>query len=109
MLTLYGYALCIAFMSELPEIVDSLENRISKLLHKFDILKQSNDSLQQELSSVKTEYEQLEENLKISQDQIQTLKAANAMLGSADHKRETKLKINSLIREIDQCIVQLSE
>lgn len=96
-------------MSEITEIVDNLENRISKLLHKYDVMKQVNESLQQELASVKTEYKELEENLEASKDQIQSLKAANAMLGSTDHKRETKLKINSLIREIDQCIVQLSE
>ena len=96
-------------MSEITEIVDSLENRISKLLHKHDILKQQNEALQQELMSVKAEYGKLEQDLQVSGDQIQTLKAANAMLGSTDHKRETKLKINSLIREIDQCIIQLSE
>ncbi|GAA4327017.1 hypothetical protein GCM10023115_56820 [Pontixanthobacter gangjinensis] len=96
-------------MSEITEIVDNLENRISKLLHKYDVMKQANESLQQELASVKAEYAQLEENFEASKDQIQSLKAANAMLGSTDHKRETKLKINSLIREIDQCIVQLSE
>jgi regulator of replication initiation timing len=96
-------------MSEMTEIVDNLENRISKLLHKFEIMKQANESLQEELTSVKTEYQKLEGDLQLSKDQVQTLKAANAMLGSTDHKRETKLKINSLIREIDQCIVQLSE
>ena len=96
-------------MSEITEIVDNLENRISKLLHKFEIMRQANESLQEELTSVKTEYGKLEGDLQLSKDQIQTLKAANAMLGSTDHKRETKLKINSLIREIDQCIVQLSE
>ncbi|MCP9200755.1 hypothetical protein MKO06_12615 [Gramella sp. GC03-9] len=96
-------------MSEITEIVDNLENRISKLLHKYDLLKQSNEALQRELDSVKTEYEKLEGDLQLSNDQIQSLKAANAMLGSTDHKKETKLKINSLIREIDQCIVQLSE
>ncbi|TBW25756.1 hypothetical protein [Gramella sp. KN1008] len=96
-------------MGEMTEIVDNLENRISKLLHKYELLKQSNENLQQELTAVKTEYGKLEEDLASSRDQIQTLKAANAMLGSTDHKRETKLKINSLIREIDQCIVQLSE
>jgi hypothetical protein len=31
------------------------------------------------------------------------------MLGSDDNKRETKLKINALIRDIDHCISQLSE
>ncbi|HKJ49620.1 MAG TPA: hypothetical protein VJ973_11050 [Christiangramia sp.] len=96
-------------MSEITEIVDNLENRISKLLHKYDVMKQANESLQQELASVRSEYGKLEEDLSTSKEQIQSLKAANAMLGSTDHKRETKLKINSLIREIDQCIVQLSE
>ena len=96
-------------MSEITEIVDNLENRISKLLHKYDVMKQANESLQQELASVRSEYGKLEEDLSTSREQIQSLKAANAMLGSTDHKRETKLKINSLIREIDQCIVQLSE
>ena len=96
-------------MSEITEIVDNLENRISKLLHKYDVMKQANESLQEELKSVRSEYGKLEEEFNTSKEQIQSLKAANAMLGSTDHKRETKLKINSLIREIDQCIVQLSE
>ncbi|MBF30207.1 MAG: hypothetical protein CL529_03380, partial [Aequorivita sp.] len=38
-----------------------------------------------------------------------SLKMANSMLGSDQHKRETKLKINALIREIDHCVNQLSE
>jgi regulator of replication initiation timing len=96
-------------MSDLPEIVDSLENRISKLLHKFEAIKQSQHSVQDELTVLKVENERLAEEVKISEKRIQTLKAANAMLGSNDYKKETKLKINGLIREIDQCIVQLSE
>ena len=96
-------------MSELTEIVDSLENRISKLLHKYEVLKQVQASLQEELTSVKSENAALKTELENSGERIQSLKAANAMLGSNDYKRETKLKINSLIREIDQCIVQLSD
>jgi predicted nuclease with TOPRIM domain len=96
-------------MSDFTEIVDSLENRIKKLLHNHEVLQRMNDSTQEELSSLKKENQRLEEELKNSENKIQTLKSANAMLGSNDHKKETKLKINSLIREIDQCIVQLSE
>ncbi|MFD1096198.1 hypothetical protein [Salegentibacter chungangensis] len=96
-------------MSELTEIVDNLENRISKLLHKYENLKQLNASLQEELTSVKEENKALTDELGAKDGQIHTLKAANAMLGSKDYKRETKLRINSLIREIDHCIVQLSE
>lgn len=96
-------------MSDFTEIVDNLENRISKLLHKYEALKQDYDSLQEELTAVTGENERLKEDLGNSEGRIQTLKAANAMLGSKDYKTETKLKLNSLIREIDQCIVQLSE
>ncbi|WP_010229151.1 hypothetical protein [Gillisia marina] len=96
-------------MSDLTEIVDNLENRISKLLHKYEVMKQSQKAVQEESAILKTENERLAEELKVSENRIQTLKAANAMLGSNDYKKETKLKINGLIREIDQCIVQLSE
>ncbi|TVZ28173.1 hypothetical protein JM83_3280 [Gillisia sp. Hel_I_86] len=96
-------------MSDLTEIVDSLENRISKLLHKYEATRQSQHSIREELAILKIENERLSEEVKNSEKRIQTLKAANAMLGSNDYKKETKLKINGLIREIDQCIVQLSE
>ncbi|HSP11998.1 MAG TPA: hypothetical protein VLO29_05680 [Salegentibacter sp.] len=96
-------------MSELTEIVDNLENRISKLLHKYEALRQNLVSLQDETATLTSENTRLKEELENSEGRIQSLKAANAMLGSKDYKTETKLKINSLIREIDQCIVQLSE
>jgi hypothetical protein len=41
--------------------------------------------------------------------QYETLKIASSLLGSDENKRDTKLKINSLIREIDYCIAQLSD
>ena len=96
-------------MSEITEIVDNLENRIGKLLHRHELLKQEMQSIQQELTAVRSENKWLKGELENSNGQIKDLKAANAMLGSNDYKKETKLKINSLIREIDQCIVQLSE
>ncbi|RZS90448.1 hypothetical protein [Aquimarina brevivitae] len=96
-------------MSDLIEIVDSLENRISKLLHQFNKLKQQNTVLEEKIK-------ELEDTSKLQIDQIRqweekfsALKNANAMLGSDEYKRETKLKINALIREIDTCITQLSE
>ncbi len=96
-------------MSDLTEIVDNLEGRIGKLLHKYKKLEQNQQHLQEELTKLKTEKQELQESLEASENRVQTLKAANALLGSNDYKKETKLKINGLIREIDQCIVQLSE
>ena len=97
------------FMSELTAIVNNLEKRVSTLLHKYEGLKQSRQTLEDELTAVKDENQKLSEEIKNFETKVQTLKAANAILGSNDYKKETKLKINGLIREIDQCIVQLSE
>jgi hypothetical protein len=41
--------------------------------------------------------------------ECESLKMANSLLGGDENKRDTKLKINSLIREIDYCIAQLSD
>ncbi|MEG9326916.1 hypothetical protein SAMN04488034_102619 [Salinimicrobium catena] len=96
-------------MSDLTEIVGVLENRIAKLLQNHKKLEQKQEDLQEELMKLRAEKEQLQNDLQASENRVQTLKAANALLGSNDYKKETKLKINGLIREIDQCIVQLSE
>lgn len=96
-------------MSKLMEIIDSLEDRIAKLLQEQAVLKNKNRTLEENLNVNLGNFEKLEQKIQALEDRNQTLKAANAILGSNDYKRETKLKINGLIREIDQCIVQLSE
>lgn len=96
-------------MSDLSEIVDSLENKISKLLHKVDLLGQANTRLQQDLERAKTDYRVVETSVSEWEEKYNSLKLANSMLGSENDKTEAKLKINALIREIDQCIAQLAE
>jgi len=96
-------------MSNIEAVVDSLENRISKVLHKLEFLKQSNANLSKELALSQTKISQQEELIISWQDKYQTLKFANSILGSDESKKETKLKINALIRDIDHCISQLSE
>lgn len=96
-------------MSNLSDIVDSLENKIGRLLENQKKLKQTCSNLELELSLQRQAHSETEAELHQWKEQIEALKIANAMLGSDQFKRETKLKINSLIREIDVCIAQLSE
>ena len=73
------------------------------------LLEKKNQELRDEsLLSKKNEQEQSDEIVSLK-NQIDTLKMVNSLLGSEENKRETKLKINSLIREIDYCIAQLSD
>ena len=96
-------------MSNIETVVDSLENRISKVLHKLEVLKQTNAKLTEELSVSQQKLSQQGDIITSWEEKYETLKFANSILGSDESKRETKLKINALIREIDHCIAQLSE
>jgi len=96
-------------MSNLSEIVDSLENRIGELLKRHDKLNKANAELEEELAVLKLRQPQFEKEIAEWSEKCESLKLANSILGSNQHKRETKLKINALIREIDQCITHLSE
>lgn len=96
-------------MGELVEIVDSLENKVSKLLHKMELLHQANAKLKRELELLKEENELKQNALKEWEDKYDSLKMANTILGSNTSKTEAKLKINTLIREIDVCIAKLAD
>ncbi|MCX2678581.1 hypothetical protein OOZ15_01370 [Galbibacter sp. EGI 63066] len=96
-------------MSDIVEIVDSLEDRIGKLLHKLKDQQEINLKLKGELTASKSENEKLTLSLSEWEEKYESLKLASSMLGSNKNKTEAKLKINTLIREIDHCITQLSE
>jgi len=96
-------------MSVIAEIIDTLENKIAKLFTKLNSLEKNNQDLKIELTKAAATIQNQSKQIDELKSQYETLKVANALLGSDDNKRETKLKINSLIREIDYCIAQLSD
>ena len=96
-------------MSKIEDVVDSLENKISKVLHKLEVLKQTNLKISEELAVQQKKNFQQQEDISSWIEKYETLKMANSLLGSDENNRETKLKINTLIRDIDHCIAQLSE
>ncbi len=96
-------------MSEIVEIIDTLEGRLKKLFNKIDQLEQTSEQQKQELQKATATIQQQSSDIEDLKKQYETLKITNSLLGSEENKRETKLKINSLIREIDYCIAQLAD
>ena len=96
-------------MSELLKLVDSLEVKLQKVVSRLDEKEQINKQLLAELALKEENIKQQNIILANWQDKYEALKLTSSMLGSEDYKRETKLKINTLIREIDHCITQLSK
>jgi chromosome segregation ATPase len=96
-------------MSVIAEIIDTLENKIEKLIIKIRGLDTKNQDLKIELTKSAYIIQTQSNEIEALKSQYETLKIANSLLGSDDNKRDTKFKINSLIREIDYCIAQLSD
>jgi hypothetical protein len=96
-------------MSELLKLVDSLEVKLQKVVSRLDEKEHTNKQLLSELALKEEKIKQQNNVLANWQDKYEALKLTSSMLGSEDYKRETKLKINTLIREIDHCITQLSK
>ena len=95
-------------MSKLIEIVANLEVNIGKLLQKKILLDQEHTVLKEKIAALEAMNADQAASLLQLKKENDNLKIANALLGSNENKRETKLKINSLIRDIDTCIAQLS-
>lgn len=96
-------------MNGLSEIVDALEVKLEKLAQKLDRLQAENQELENEVSRSALAVNRQSDEIVMLKQQNESLRMANSLLGSDDNKRDTKLKINSLIREIDYCIAQLSD
>ncbi len=96
-------------MDEALKTLASIEQSSSLLMERYKALELSHKALQQELILTESKLIQQQEELEVCQNKFQSLKHANTLLGSDNDKRETKLKINTLIREIDVCIAQLSQ
>ena len=96
-------------MNGLSELIDSLEVKFFKLNQKVAQLEKKNQELQAELLLSKKNQQTQSSEMDALKNQLDTLKMVNSLLDSEENKRETKLKINSLIREIDYCIAQLSD
>lgn len=96
-------------MSEVAKIVTILESRLQNVFSKIDELENNTSKLKQELADAMVIIKNQSDEIDSLTNQYNNLKLASSFLGSDDNKKETKLKINSLIREIDYCIAQLSD
>lgn len=97
------------WMSDLKQLIALLDEKAIALQAQFQNLREENGKLKQTIEELRSEKTVLQSTITTLKEKNETLAIANRILGSKEHKRETKLKINALIREIDACIVQLTK
>ncbi len=96
-------------MHNLIKAVNEVEDKLKRLLETFTFLKEENEFLQQKIASLEHQFAQEKQSHIRLEEKFQSLKIAKTIQGSKQDRKETKLKINTLIRDIDKCIIQLNE
>lgn len=96
-------------MSNTLESVHLLEVTLQKLLSNYEFLVKENQILLETNSNLQQLLLNKEELIANQKKEFDMLKIAKTIEGSSKDLKDTKLKINSLIREIDKCIFQLQE
>lgn len=96
-------------MSNTLEAVHLLEDKLNNLLSNYEFLIKENEILLQNINKLQHQLVEKEQLLEEQRKQYDLLKIAKTIEGSSDSTKNTKLKINALIREIDKCIIQLHE
>jgi hypothetical protein len=73
------------------------------------VIKSDNQRFKLEAEAQQKQVEALRLALDKKEADLESLRIANSMLGSNDNKRASKLKINALIRDINDCLASLSD
>ena len=96
-------------MRNVESIVESLELKIVNVLAHLDALKAENQRLKLESAAQKEKADAQRAALDKKEADLEALRIASSILGSNDDKRASKLKINALIRDINDCLASLSD
>jgi len=92
-----------------PSNILILESKIIVLLNKLKENHLELKTLKDKNLLFELQKKKLEDQIKSFKEENKSLKIANNLLGSNEGKTQTKAKINSLIKEVDYCISQLTE
>ncbi len=95
-------------MQNITQVVELLEDKLHLILERYKFLKEENDFLRSDLIRLQQQLDVSEQLLNEKEKHFDSLKVAKTIQGSDDTKKTTQ-KINTLIKDIDLCIAQLSD
>ena len=94
-------------MSEKNQNIELLERNIVLLLNKLEENHFALQTLTEQLEATKKKQTEVSEENKTLKKVQASLEMANALLGSNESNTKTKNKINTLIHQVEGCMIQL--
>lgn len=89
--------------------IDDILLKVHIIQNKMNDLKKENELLNRNNIDLKATNHQLEFEISKTKDDNVKLKLAQSLSGKSENSSENKLKINELVREIDNCIKLLTK
>ena len=95
-------------MSDLEVQVKRIREKLEQLLRQHDQLQKENDRLKKEINKSAHQSSNHQQTIDALKQQVEVLKISSGSWDEND-KKEFEKRLNHYIREIDKCIVLLSE
>ena len=92
----------------LNNLISNIEKKLSNLLSSYQNLKGENLKLEDENKKLISKIEDNSQIINSLNDKIKIMSISKSVDVSKNDIKQTKLKINEYIREIDKCIAQLN-
>lgn len=92
----------------LNNLISNIEKKLSNLISSYENLKVKNLKLEDENKKLVSKIEDNSQIINSLNDKIKIMSISKSVDVSKNDIKQTKLKINEYIREIDKCIAQLN-
>jgi len=89
--------------------IDFLRESIEKLISMHNTLKEDNQAFKTVNINLQKEIEQLNTDKGVLSKKIETLKLAKTIEMSSEDTHDAKIKINRIVRDIDECIALMNK
>jgi chromosome segregation ATPase len=95
-------------MSESEQHLKRIHDKLQQLLKQHVILQKENQSLKDELGKIKKQAEEFNSSAENLKQQVEILKYNNGEMDE-EEKKQFEKRLTGYLKEIDRCIVMLSQ
>ncbi|HPX75027.1 MAG TPA: hypothetical protein PLW77_00440 [Bacteroidales bacterium] len=94
---------------EYKDIIIKLNENIQSLISSYSTIKENNIILSNEVNKLNSELNIYKEKLEEIENKYNNLRLARSIADGDSDDKDVKLKLNRIIREIDNCIALLNK
>lgn len=90
------------------ELIEEFSQNLKIFYSGYTSLKKNNQQVMNENLELKQLVEKLEVKIRKLETENSKIKLSGAVMASADNQQDAKVKVNRIVREIDNCIALLN-